>query len=85
MASLPETKIKPQQAFLQIGVDYAEPVLLRSRLGRKPTRIKPHIAVFMCLVIRAIHLNSESTLEKTHLPLKSMMPTHYQLKENLTE
>lgn len=63
MAALPESRTKPQRAFLKIGVDYAGPVMLRSRLGRNPTLSKAYIAVFVCLVTRAVHLElvSDST------------------------
>lgn len=62
MAALPESRTKPQRAFLKVGVDYASPVMLRSRLGRNPSLTKAYIVVFICLVTRAVHLEvSDST------------------------
>lgn len=43
-------------AFVNVGIDYAGPVTLRSHLGRAPKLEKAWIAVFVCLLTRAIHL-----------------------------
>lgn len=61
MASLPTSRTTPVRPFSKIGVDYAGPVQLRSALGRLPKLTKCWIAVFTCLVTRAIHLELVSS------------------------
>lgn len=56
MAELPIYRTTPVKAFFRTGVDYAGPVTIRSNLGRSPRLTKAWIAVFVCLVTRAIHL-----------------------------
>lgn len=56
MSGLPTYRTTPQRAFAKIGIDYAGPVMIRSSLGRLPKLTKAWIAVFVCLVTRAIHL-----------------------------
>lgn len=56
MAELPQSRTTPARPFLRIGVDYAGPVELRSKLGRFPKIVKAYICVFVCLVTRAVHL-----------------------------
>lgn len=56
MASLPPYRTTPKRAFSRVGIDYAGPVMLRSNLGRIPKLVKAWIAVFVCLVTRAIHV-----------------------------
>lgn len=56
MATLPTVRTTPKRAFSKTGVDYAGPVIIRSALGRFPKLTKAWIAVFVCLVTRAIHL-----------------------------
>lgn len=65
MAALPPFRIQPQRAFLKIGIDYAGPVSLRFRLGRNPIITKAYIAVFVCLVTRAVHLELVSDATTT--------------------
>lgn len=56
MATLPTMRTSPKLAFVNVGIDYAGPVLVRSSLGRLPKLTKAWIAVFVCLITRAIHL-----------------------------
>lgn len=56
MASLPASRVIPAYPFENCGVDYAGPILVRSKYGRKPVLKKAWIAVFVCLVTRAVHL-----------------------------
>lgn len=66
MASLPISRTTPRRAFSAVGVDYAGPVNLRFNLGRAPKIIKAWIAVFVCLVTRAIHLELVSGASTAH-------------------
>lgn len=57
MSTLPAYRTTPKRAFLRIGIDYAGPFTLRPNLLRgKQPRIKVYLAVFVCLVTRAVHL-----------------------------
>lgn len=50
------TRSDKKITFVNVGIDYAGPVLIRSHLGRAPKVDKAWIAVFVCLLTRAIHL-----------------------------
>lgn len=63
MAELPEIRLKPAPPFQHTGVDMAGPYYLRisdkmrqDTRNRKMPEMKGWIAVFVCLVTRAIHL-----------------------------
>lgn len=75
MASLPTYRTTPKRAFSQVGIDYAGPVIVRSALGRLPKLTKAWIAVFVCLVTRAIHLElvSDATTQAFIAALKRMV------------
>lgn len=63
ISELPEVRLKPAKAFQNVGVDMAGPYNMRitnkinmnTRMRQLP-EIKGWIAVFVCLVTRAIHL-----------------------------
>jgi hypothetical protein len=55
MATLPSTRVRPTRPFETTGVDFARPLEVRSGI-RRVISIKTWIAVFVCLVTRAIHL-----------------------------
>ncbi|XP_029676813.1 uncharacterized protein LOC115243757 [Formica exsecta] len=56
MGSLPRERVTPARPFLHTGVDYAEPILLRTTKGRGHRAYKAFISVFICLSTRAVHL-----------------------------
>ena len=55
MAPLPSVRVTRCRAFEKAGVDLCGPINIRSGL-RKVTPLKHYIAVFVCMVTRAIHL-----------------------------
>ncbi|CAI6359951.1 unnamed protein product [Macrosiphum euphorbiae] len=55
MAPLPSVRVTRCRAFENAGVDLCGPINIRSGL-RKVTPLKHYIAVFVCMVTRAIHL-----------------------------
>ncbi|XP_011264425.1 uncharacterized protein LOC105256311 [Camponotus floridanus] len=63
MSSLPRGRITPARPFLQTGVDYAEPILIRTSKGRGHRAHKGFIVVFVCLSSKTVHL--EVTLDYT--------------------
>lgn len=87
MASLPNIRTTPKRAFSKIGVDYAGPVMVRSSLGRLPKLTKAWIAVFVCLVTRAIHLElvSDATTAAFVAPLKRMISRRGMITEIISD
>jgi hypothetical protein len=66
MGNLPELRVKPGRAFLSCGVDYAGPLLVKESRGRSKRLIKSYIAIFVCFVTKAVHIelvNDLSTSE----------------------
>lgn len=62
MGNLPECRVQQCRAFQRTGVDYAGPITLKERTGRTRTTTKGYIALFVCLVTRAVHLEAVSDL-----------------------
>lgn len=60
MADLPAVRLEPRPAFEHTGVDYAGPITLK--LTRNTT-VKGYIAVFVCMVYKAVHLELVSSLD----------------------
>ncbi|XP_066589587.1 uncharacterized protein [Prorops nasuta] len=56
MGDLPEERVNPAPPFSRVGLDYAGPFILRAQVGRSKRTHKGWIALFVCLVTRAIHL-----------------------------
>jgi hypothetical protein len=62
MGNLPATRITPAPPFSTAGVDFAGPVKTRVSAGRGVKTQKSYIAVFVCMVTKAIHLELVSSL-----------------------
>lgn len=60
MADLPAVRTTPAPAFRHTGVDYAGPITLK--MSRNVTT-KGYIAVFVCMVYKAVHLELVSRLD----------------------
>lgn len=56
MGQLPPGKVTPSRPFLNSGIDYAGPILLKSWKGRNSKTYKGYIALFVCLSTSAIHI-----------------------------
>ncbi|XP_054000653.1 uncharacterized protein LOC128888060 [Hylaeus anthracinus] len=56
MEDLPRARVSPSRPFLHTGVDYAGPFSVLPRRGRGQRYYKGYVAVFVCLSVRAIHL-----------------------------
>ena len=54
--------MKPARPFLNCGVDYAGPFLIRQGGRRSKTNVKCYAVLFICLVTRAIHIELVSDL-----------------------
>lgn len=56
MGNLPQERLDFTKAFLHTGVDFAGPFHVRASAGRGVRISKCYIAVFICLAVKAIHL-----------------------------
>ncbi|XP_076299894.1 uncharacterized protein LOC143218549 [Lasioglossum baleicum] len=56
MGQLPAPRVTPALPFHSTGVDYAGPIWLRTTSGRGHKAYKGFLAVFVCLVTKAVHL-----------------------------
>ncbi|XP_053687258.1 uncharacterized protein LOC128736793 [Sabethes cyaneus] len=61
MADLPEERVNPAPPFLKVGLDYCGPFYM-SYPGRKARPVKCFVAVFVCLVTKAVHLEAVADL-----------------------
>ncbi|CAG9136375.1 unnamed protein product [Plutella xylostella] len=64
MGNLPTDRTHLEFPFLNVGVDYAGPVLIADRKGRGCRLHKSYICVFVCFAVRAVHLELVSDLTK---------------------
>ncbi|XP_055632494.1 uncharacterized protein LOC129772975 [Toxorhynchites rutilus septentrionalis] len=61
MAPLPSVRITPARVFSHSGMDYCGPFLVRPLSGRGAS-VKIYVALFVCLVVKAVHLEVVSDL-----------------------
>ena len=57
--------MKTSFPFINTGIDFAGPILLRRGHTRKPSIVRAYIALFICLSTRAIHLELVCSLSTT--------------------
>jgi len=56
MGQLPSTRVQPARPFTTTGVDYAGPIMLRLGSTRSKQTTKGYIAIFVCFVTKAVHI-----------------------------
>ena len=56
MAPLPVQRVMPACLFSYTGLDYAEPFAIRTFKGYGQRSMREYVAVFTCMVTRAVHL-----------------------------
>ncbi|CAK1595738.1 unnamed protein product [Parnassius mnemosyne] len=56
MGELPKARVTPARPFLHSGVDFAGPLQVLHSKGRGAKTSKAYIAIFVCMVTKAIHL-----------------------------
>jgi hypothetical protein len=55
MGDLPNVRIEPTRPFINVGIDYAGPILIKQ--GNKRSKpVKSYIALFICLATKAVHM-----------------------------
>lgn len=62
MADLPSVRVRPAPAFSRVGIDFAGPITLRQGHTRRPIKVKAYISLFVCLTVKAVHLELVSDL-----------------------
>ncbi|XP_072398091.1 uncharacterized protein [Diabrotica undecimpunctata] len=69
MAALPKDRLSSRLPFEVTGVDYAGPLLIKSRTGRGCKISKAYICLFICAVTKAIHIELVCDLSKEYFLL----------------
>lgn len=64
MGNLPKERLIPNHPFDIVGVDYAGPILIKNRMGRGAKLSKSYVALFVCFLTKAVHLELVTDLTK---------------------
>jgi len=62
MDELPSTRVQSSRSFLSTGVDYAGPISLTLGPPRSKTITKCYIAILVCFVTKAVHIEVVTSL-----------------------
>ncbi|GFT02561.1 integrase catalytic domain-containing protein [Trichonephila clavipes] len=62
MGDLPIELINPCRAFEKVGIDFAGPITTKCQHTRKANNFKSYIFLFICMCIKAVHLELVSWL-----------------------
>lgn len=62
MGDLPAARINIARPFSNSGVDYAGPINIKTSKGRSPKTTKAYIAIFVCLAVKAVHIELVSDM-----------------------
>ncbi|XP_076384451.1 uncharacterized protein LOC143263146 [Megalopta genalis] len=62
MGNLPIARVTESRPFTNVGIDYCGPFFIKEKQHRNRGRVKVYVAVFVCLAIKAIHLELVSDL-----------------------
>ena len=62
LGQLPSERVTPAPVFEKVGVDYAGPFQVKYGYVRKPTTVKAYMCLFVCLSVKAVHLEVVSDL-----------------------
>ncbi|XP_065073868.1 uncharacterized protein LOC135697936 [Ochlerotatus camptorhynchus] len=76
MADLPSERVSPAPPFLNVGVDYCGPFLISYPIRRSFPR-KHFVAIFVCLVTKAVHLELVSDLTSRGEIVQRAFQAHY--------
>lgn len=56
MGDLPAVRVNEARPFLNTGVDYCGPFFIKERKFRNKIKLKIYIAIFICLSVKAVHI-----------------------------
>ncbi|CAI6357328.1 unnamed protein product [Macrosiphum euphorbiae] len=62
MGQLPSARVTPSRPFTSTGIDFCGPVYIRQSKNKRACKVKTYIAVFVCMAIKAVHLELVSDL-----------------------
>ncbi|XP_025204843.1 uncharacterized protein LOC112601423 [Melanaphis sacchari] len=62
MADLPASRVLQCRPFSKVGIDFAGPLLMKELKLRKAREYKVYISVFVCMTVKAVHLEIVSDL-----------------------
>lgn len=62
MGNLPKCRVNEYLPFVNVGVDYGGPILVKDRKGRGAKVTKAYICLFVCMSSKAVHLELVSSL-----------------------
>ncbi|GJQ66651.1 hypothetical protein Trydic_g4620 [Trypoxylus dichotomus] len=51
-----QQRIEPARPFVNTGVDYCGPLLIRHGIRKRAAKIKVYIAIFVCMAVKAVHI-----------------------------
>ena len=64
MGVLPADRVQPASPFLNIGLDFAGPIMVKRGYTCKPVYEKAYVCVFVCTVTKAVYLELVGDLSK---------------------
>ncbi|XP_033363018.1 uncharacterized protein LOC117241148 [Bombus vosnesenskii] len=56
MSNLPEARVTESRPFTNVGLDYCGPFHIKEKRDRNRRQIKVYVAIFVCLAIKAVHI-----------------------------
>ena len=56
MGELPAQRVNSSPPFTHTGLDYAGPFTIKLGRVRKPVRVEAYVCVFVCMAVKAVHL-----------------------------
>jgi len=62
MGDLPRDRVIPSKSFTNTGVDFCGPIYIREGQGRGIKRVKAYVAIFICMGVKAVHLEVVSDM-----------------------
>ncbi|XP_011700862.1 PREDICTED: uncharacterized protein LOC105457721 [Wasmannia auropunctata] len=62
MGSLPAARVREAVPFTNTGVDFCGPFFIKEKKHRNRARVKVYVCVFVCMAIKAVHLEIVSDL-----------------------
>ncbi|XP_076384293.1 uncharacterized protein LOC143262290 [Megalopta genalis] len=62
MGDLPKNRVTRARPFQNVGVDYCGPFFIKEKRVRNRCKIKTYVAIFVCFVTKAVHLELTSDL-----------------------
>ncbi|GFU76010.1 integrase catalytic domain-containing protein [Trichonephila clavipes] len=62
MGNLPANRFSAGRAFLNVGIDFGGPFIIKPNVPRSKVKLKSYLALFICMATKAVHLEVVSDL-----------------------